>query len=152
MSLPTLGKYCIEKSKCTPWPLYIRLRGFIGVPFRERERREISSRSIVSTTTTYRRRYGTPCLVSRLEIVPRGQKTHGSTTVREEGGEEGGGKREGGVRGISKGEGRMDWKEGREREREGDGNNRWEGWGMDAVIWRCMHHRLCHLAREDRPT
>lgn len=39
-----------------------------------------------------------------------------------------------------------------EREREGDGNNRWEGWGMDAVIWRCMHHRLCHLAREDRPT
>lgn len=118
MSLPTLGKYCIEKSKCTPWPLYIRLRGFIGVPFRERERKEISSRSIVSTTTTYRRRYGTPCLVSRLEIVPRGQKTHGSTTVREEGGEEGGGKREGGgVRGISKGEGRMDWKEGRERER-----------------------------------
>lgn len=153
MSLPTLGKYCIEKSKCTPWPLYIRLRGFIGVPFRERERREISSRSIVSTTTTYRRRYGTPCLVSRLEIVPRDQKTHGSTTVREEGGEEGGGKREGGGELEAYRRERAGWigkKE--EREREGDGNNRWEGWGMDAVIWRCMHHRLCHLAREDRPT
>lgn len=54
-----------------------------------------------------------------------------------------------GVTGVS-GEGRMDWKEGKERERDGD--NRWEGWGMDAVIWRCMHHRLCHLTREDRPT
>lgn len=120
MSLPTLGKYCIEKSKCTPWPLYIRLRGFIGVPFRERERREISSRSIVSTTTTYRRRYGTPCLVSRLEIVPRGQKTHGSTTVREEDGEEGGGKREKGELEAYRRE-RAGWigkKEERERERE----------------------------------
>lgn len=56
-----------------------------------------------------------------------------------------------GVRGVS-GEGRMDWKEGKERERERDSDNRREGWGMDAVIWRCMHHRLCHLTREDRPT
>lgn len=51
----------------------------------------------------------------------------------------------------TKGEGRMDWKEGKERERETAiivGN----GWGMDAVIWRCMHHRLCHLTRDDRPT
>lgn len=86
----------------------------------------------------------------RFEIgdCPKGSKTHGSTTVEGVGGRwRGDGKR--GGRGIS-GEDRMDWKEGKERERDGD--NRWEGWGMDAVIWRCMHHRLCHLTREDRPT
>lgn len=141
---PYLRKYCID----TPWstlPLYIRLRGFIGVLVRER--RETSSRSIVSTTT-YRRRYGTPCLVSRLEIVPRGQKTHGSTTVE---GRWRGGKREGSWKHIGRRE-RAGWigkKEKRERETAIIVGN---GWGMNAVIWRCMHHRLCHLTRDDRPT
>lgn len=54
----------------------------------------------------------------RFEIgdCPKGSKTHGSTTVEGVGGRwRGDGKR--GGRGVS-GEGRMDWKEGKEREKE----------------------------------
>lgn len=63
----------------------------------------------------------------------------------------GGGKREGSWKHIGRRE-RAGWigkKEKREKETAIIVGN---GWGMDAVIWRCMHHRLCHLTRDDRPT
>lgn len=55
----------------------------------------------------------------RFEIgdCPKGSKTHGPWKVWEEGGEVMENAEGEGVRGVS-GEGRMDWKEGKERERE----------------------------------
>lgn len=140
MSLLGLGKCCIEKSKCTRWSA-ATLYSFARIYRRPREKRNLFSRSIVSTTA-YRRRYGTPCLVSRLEIVPRGQKTH-----------EGAGGR-GGAKWKTRGEAyRTEGQDGLERRKKREtriivGKDG----AVDAVIWRCMHHRLCHLTREDRPT
>ena len=131
----------VEKSTCTSWfrCCFIFVCEDLSASRHAEKERTASYRSIdVSTVTLW--------LVSRLQIVPRGQKTH-EAAGEDAGGTGGGasGKREEidtcgeGRRGTVRRTGK------RKREREDD--NRLEGRDGWLSFGRRMHHRLCHLTR-----